>query len=176
MDESEYKTTVERLQAVDGVIKDLDPAVRAEAFAILKPYVTGTAADESDEDEEDGDGGDESTPRPRKRTRKQTLDLDQMVEDYASDRPHENALLALAILYSRRGRQPFQLKEIKAIAEDELNLDVPENMSMTFSGLKRKDALLLRHNKSEGWKVTPSGGRWLEETYKVTKGRASPSA
>jgi conjugal transfer/entry exclusion protein len=42
MNDQEFSKAVERLQEVNKVVSGLDPAIRAQAFAVLSRYVAGT--------------------------------------------------------------------------------------------------------------------------------------
>ena len=97
-----------------------------------------------------------------------------MVERYASDKDHENALLALAVYYARHGKGPLALKDIKTIGGDEMNLDLPNRLDRAFADMKRDGQLVMRKAADGTWKVMPSGEKWLRTAYGVTKGRSAP--
>lgn len=162
MDQDAFADTVKRLHEADEVIKKLDPAIRAEAFGILKPYVTaGALTDDEDTFEED--------EKPKRKKPAGQLDLDALVEEHESDKDHENALLALAVYYARHGKGPFEMSALKDIA-DELKLTIPNRTDTFFKGHKRNGREVLR-KQTDGWKIMPSGETWLKETYGVTKGK-----
>src|SRR5688572_13049981 len=101
MEKTTFNETAKRLQEVDGLIKKLDPAIRADAFALLKGYVTGgRAADKSSTSTEKESTS--STGTKPERTSGE-LDVDALVEEHESDTDWENALLALAVYYARYG-------------------------------------------------------------------------
>jgi hypothetical protein len=114
MDEAEFNELAARLAKVNDVIKQLDPALRDSAFALFEPYVTATPVVEDDKVEDRSDG----KPKPA------SIDEDTLIEKFESDTDHENALLALAIWYSRYGKGPFKMPKLKALAT-ELGLTLP---------------------------------------------------
>lgn len=181
MNEAQYQQTIERISAVNEVIRDLDPAIRAEAFSILKPYVTGTTDLDADpEDQRDDEDGASSRGRGEShrsaRRVQRALNLDEMVEKYSSEKDYENARLALAVYFHRHGKGPFDLKHVRALGVNELNLDLPDRIDMSLKRTKHDGKLVLRKQADGTYKVTPSGERYLKETYGATKGRAAPPA
>jgi hypothetical protein len=169
MDEAAFNETVERLKKVNGIISNLDPAIRAEAFELLAPYVTGGGATEAEASEGDGDAA--------AATRKASggaVDYNVLIEKFESDKDYENAMLVLAIVYDRHGRGPMQLSHIKVVSE-EFNLTVPERLDKFFGpakrGVNKTDKKEVLRKQSDGWKITPSGEAWLKHTYGVTRGK-----
>ena len=185
MDEEAFKALVKRLSDVNKVVASLDPAIRADAFALMEPYVAGSRADGPQRPAR-GSGGDatpagtraarKSAPRRPKRAKQTAVvptdeEEEALVEQHLSDDDSTNALLALAILYMRHGRGLFDLGHLKGVAQ-QFNLNVPRRMDKFFLAAKRGDDK--RHvlrKQEDGWKVTPSGGDWLNETYGVKMGR-----
>ena len=167
MDEKTYEETVERLRKANAVIGELDPAIRTEAFAILRPYVAGSRRQQADAQVEDENEGNESEDDTG------WSGYDELIEKHESDRDHENALLALSIYYDRHGRGPMELSQVKAVAT-EFNLDVPKRLDKFFDRAKRDEGEVLRQ-QSDGWKVTPSGEKWLQKTYGVSRGKRAAS-
>lgn len=164
MDESTYKARVERLRAVNATITELDQTIRAEAFALLKGYVTGET------DDEESTGGAEGGDHARSGPRHGDIDTEQLVEKHESDKEYENALLALAVFYMRQGRAEFNMSSIREIAK-EFNLDIPERVDVTLGGMKRDGSKLLRKQADGRYKVTQGGESWLQATYGVRKGK-----
>lgn len=78
MNEDQYNETVERLRAANEIIKELDPAIRAEAFSILRPHITGEAAVSN------GSGNGDDEPEDERPDRVQ--DEDALIERHISDR------------------------------------------------------------------------------------------
>jgi hypothetical protein len=164
MDEKSFDQTVERLKKVNEVIAGLDEAIRADAFSVLKPYVTdgGGASAESEDDLDGATANDAGAQKP-------VTGFDVLIEKHESHKDSENAMLALAIFYGRHGRGPFQLSQIKAVA-DEFNLTVPKRIDNFFARAKRDGKDVVR-KQSDGWKVVPYGDEWLKTTYNVTRGK-----
>lgn len=52
-----------------------------------------------------------------------------MLEKHLSDADHENAMLAVAILYARHGRGPFKMAHVSGLAR-QYNLNVPARLDM----------------------------------------------
>jgi hypothetical protein len=163
MDEAALNEIVGRLKKVNGIISKLDPAIRAEAFELLAPYVAGGEATEDEPAEGDGEGG------AANRKRGVVIDYDMLTEKFESDKDADNAMLSLAICLDRHGRGPFRMSQIKDVAQ-EFSLSVADRLDMTFKGAKRDGKDVLR-KQSDGWKITPSGETWLKTTYGVTRGK-----
>ena len=153
---------------MNTVISKLDSAIRMEAFALLKPYVTGAPTGADDGEVANGIDGNGSGATDAAQS--DVTDDEQLVEKFESDKEFENALLALAIFYRRHGRALFAMAAIRAIA-GEFNLDIPDRVDVTLSGMKRNDGKLLRKQATGDFKVTPGGETWLKSTYGVTKGK-----
>ena len=144
MDKGQFSQAVERLKQVNDVIEKLDPAIRADAFKLLSPYV-GAGKIQTPEDPPQDQPGDEDEKQPPPGP---DADEDELVERFESDTDSENALLALGIALKRYGRGPYALAAVKGVA-DALNLDVPKRLDKTFGGLKRDGNELFR--KAVGW-------------------------
>jgi len=164
VDESQYQRAVERLTKVNDVIAKLEPAIQSEAFSILKPWVVAEGGD-GEAEAGTGGGGETEHPKPRGGP----VDYDVLIEKHESDKDYENATLALAIVYDRHGRGPFDLQPINAVAK-EFNLTIPKRLDKFLNGAKRDGNEVLR-KQAEGWKVTPSGEKWLKGKYGVTRGK-----
>lgn len=161
MDKDEFDAIVARLNDVSGVISQLDPAVRAEAFTLLKPYVVGG----------DSPAGSvpEDTPLHANRGKALKQDaIDALLDEHASDTPVENGLLIAAILYAKHGKGPFAVKEFTALA-DEYSLAMPGQFHKSLGPVRRDDADIFRKVKN-GWQITIAGEKWLKATYGVSQG------
>ncbi|MDQ3934072.1 MAG: hypothetical protein M3340_05505 [Actinomycetota bacterium] len=185
MDEMQFKERVERIQEINNVVSKLDAAIRGEAFNMLKGYVTGE--DDATSPPKGGKGhatgaidGKRATKTPTKKpaTPKGPVVAepvdgeDELLEKHLSDADHENAMLAVAILYARHGRGPFKLAHITGVAR-QYNLNVPARLDMFFKSAKRGEAKALVIRKlADGWKIMPAGEAWLKETYGVKMGRS----
>jgi hypothetical protein len=172
MDETLFKETVERLKAVDAVIKDLDTALRPEAVKMLRPYITGH---DVPIEESDGGGGEEDGgAKPKKKPRGQSFDEEAFVDKHHTDNPPDNARTALAIYYAQFGRGPLKPNaDLKPIG-DRTGLILPDRIDMTLKGVKHEGGLILRKT-GDGYRITPPGEKYLKETYDVTRGREAAS-
>ncbi len=186
MNETHFKESVKRIQEIDNVVSKLDPAIRGEAFALLKGYVTGDDATTRPPNggQLPATGAIHTTqirkPPPKKPAPPKGLAAvepadgeDELLEKHLSDADHENAMLAVAILYARHGRGPFKMVHITGVANQH-NLNVPARLDMFFKSAKRGEskALVIRR-VADGWKIMPGGEAWLKETYGVAMGRSS---
>lgn len=181
MDESVFKERVARLREIDAVISRLDPALRADALEMLKPYVTGESvvvSPPSPGTRRSSGRSRSSSPRPKATTPKQAPlvaspaeDEDALLEQHLSDHDHENAMLALALFYKRHGRGPFSMSYVEAIARQH-HLNMPKRLDKFFGRARRGEArVLVVRRQADGWKVTPSGETWIKATYGVAMGR-----
>jgi hypothetical protein len=184
MDESSFKERVRRIQEINYVVSKLDPAIRGEAFEMLKGYVTGGDADEPSrkgrqQSATRATNGKQTGRSPTKKVATPKGPIvaepvegeDELLEKHLSDADHENAMLAVAILYARHGRGPFKIAHVAGVAK-QYNLNVPARLDMFFKTAKRGDPKSLVMRKlAEGWKIMPSGEAWLKDTYGVRMGR-----
>lgn len=180
MDETQFNERVRRLEQINGVVSKLDPAIRGEAFDVLKAYVSDD--DRGKTRKAATGGGTNGTAARKSPARKPATPKapvvakpvegeEELLEANLSETDHENAMLVLAILYARHGRGPFQMVHITAVAR-QYNLNVPARLDMFFRSAKRGEskALVIR-KMAEGWKIMPGGETWLKETYGVKMGR-----
>jgi hypothetical protein len=183
MDETQFKERVKRLGEINSVISKLDPAIRGEAFDVLKPYVsdddTGKATRKPRSAAPRGQGATaKKSPAKKPATPRGPVVAepvegeDELLEKHMSDADHENAMLAVAILYARHGRGPFQMSNITGVAK-QYNLNTPARLDMFFKSAKRGEAkALVIRKQADGWKIMPGGEKWLKETYGVKMGRS----
>lgn len=178
MNEGEYMAAVERLKAVNAVIEGLDPAIRAEAFKTLEPYITGTPAigggpasgsrrTGADNDGGGGDRGGEST----RAVTASALDDDaitELVEKHENTTATDNGVLVTAIFYSVYGRGPFEPKDFKAFA-DRHAMIWPAQYHKSAAQRKHDGQAIVR-KAQDGWYVTTAGEAYFRETYGVKRG------
>ena len=180
MNEQDFKARARRLHEVNDVISNLEQSIRSEAFALLEGYVIG-----EDPGTSPGPGGAKSPRVARRGGSDQesndregllTDDEDALVETHISDSDSDNALLALALFYKRHGRGPFEMSHLKAIAKEH-NLNIPTRPDVFLKGAKRGDPKTnVLRKLADGWKIMPSGEKWLKDTYGVAKGRGAAPA
>jgi hypothetical protein len=175
MDESEFKQVTGRLLEVDSVIKEIDPALREGAWELLRPYVSG---------DDPGPSGPPSGSKPRDQKPKQTRQTrskpknsgkvslppsdneeDSLIQKFESMEDAENLSLTLAIFYKRYGRGPFELTLLKNLASS-LSIEIPKRPDKTLQPRKANI-----RKQEDGWKITPAGEKWLQDTYGVTRGK-----
>lgn len=155
MNEGMYKDRVKRLKEVDKVIKSLDPAIRAASFELLESYIT-SGDHTSSKTGGKGKGGEVTTS-------------DELFTKHEHKKPHENAMLITAYLYSEYGSEPFSLEEIRKKAKD-VGLTIPEKLTMTFKQCKNKGKALYTSTGRGKFKPTVNGEQYLRDTYSVSKG------
>lgn len=161
MDETAFKELTRRLKSASKVIEELDPVLREDAWAMLRPFVSPDEepAHEKHEDRKrqgrDGSGSSKSG-----------VSEDVLIEEHESDKEADNLYLTLAILYQRHGRGPFSLELIKSVAKS-LDLTLPNRPDVTFRNTTKK----VVRKQDNGYKIQPSGETWLKENYKVKKGK-----
>jgi hypothetical protein len=164
MDEQTYKSTVDRLNEVNAVISKLDESIRAEAWCILRPYVSGDQPVSPSPDRNgEGEKEEEGTPPPPDATE------EELIDRFESEQDHENLFLATAITFRRHGRGPFAMKVIKGVAE-QYKLSIPKRPDATFGNSPRDGAEVAR-KQADGWRITTTGAKWLKKTYGVTLGK-----
>ncbi len=172
MDEAEFKEAAKRLEQVNAVVSRLDPAMRDEAWTILRGYVSGQTHEANPPD---GKGPPKKgSPKASKKAPKKPppsspppdSSEEELIERFESDVDAENLSLVLAIFYRRHGRGPVTTATLKMLAAG-LDIDVPDRPDMT---LKRRKAHIRK--QGDGWKITPGGESWLKETYGVKRGKA----
>ena len=161
MDEKTLNDQTKRLQKINAIIAKLDPAIRAEAFSILKPYVIGHAGRDShvtgnkEERGEQGTGDD---------------DAEAFFSSHESKKPADNALLVVAFFYGKYGSEAFSLDEIQEIAND-AGITIPERVDMTLRAAKRNGKALFRCLGKGQFKLTVNGEAFVKTTFNVKKGR-----
>lgn len=158
MDESAFKERAKRLQAVNQIISQLDPAIRQSAFLLLQEYITSTQAD---------------GPRKDKKqlTRRPDIpdDKEKFFSRFDHDKPSENVLLVAAYYYSQYGAINISQADVKKIA-DETGLTTPERIDKTIEMAKRKKKNLFRKVVKGEFRPTVHGELYFKETYSVSKG------
>jgi len=174
MDEDEFQQLAERLEKANSVISKLDPALREDAWRAMRPYVDGDRASTSSGSGEGKPSKPKKSrnPKPEKQQQEEAqpplppdADEDELIDRFESDKDSDNLYLVLAVFYNRHGRGPISTSFLKGLAKA-LGLDIPKRPDKTF-GSKTSVVRKLE----DGWKVTPSGETWLQETYGVRRGK-----
>jgi hypothetical protein len=165
MDKRKYEDAVERLKQVNEVISGLDPAIRADAFAVLKPYVTGKPG--KLEDDRGEDLGEVVEPDST------SADLIDFFDKYGSDVEANNAHAAAAWWYHLYGKSPFTYDDLRTIAEQG-EVHIPDRLDNTIGSGRRDGRPLYRRVRPGHYRPTAHGESFLKTTFSVTKGRQKP--
>jgi hypothetical protein len=164
MEEKRYKETVARLRDVNSVISKLDPAIRADAFSVLLPYVKGSdvrAEDEQTKSTQDGDGASSGN---------------ELLAKHGGTTPVDNALVAAAAWYSEYGSSPFTQQDIRALI-DEGGLTRPVRLDRTFDTTTKGQGKSLFRKVGRGrWAPSVAGEAYFKETFDAKKGRKKPES
>lgn len=152
------KDTIKKLNEINKAISSLDPAIRTEAFSILKPLYFDAAPKPKAADESES----ESTV--------ETLhDTGNFFEKYNHEKPSDNVLLIAAWLYSQYGIFPLTGLRIEQIA-NKTGLTVPERPDNTMRYAQKNSKNLFRQ-QGRGWQLTVHGETYLKKNYEVKKGK-----
>ena len=168
MDEKTYQEIVVRLQQVNGVITKLDPAIRSEAFSLLKAYVSGSQPPTSDR----------SAPANGARQEDTGPDLtasEEFFTTHEGGKPAENAYLVAAYLYSQHGTAPFSTEDVRTVA-NHAGLTLPERVDVTLGQAKKGGKQLFKRAGRGKLQPNVHGETYLKNTYDVTKGKKPRSA
>jgi hypothetical protein len=158
MDEKCFKERSARLEQVNDVIKKLDPTLRAEAIAILRPYVVAASSVKIAPDSQKKDNKDV------------VLDTEVFFSQHSGNKPSDNAIAVAAFLYGQRGTAPFSLDDIRGLA-DEVGVTVPDRLDMTFLTTKKDGKSLFRRAGKGQFQPTVHGEGNFKTVYQVSKGR-----
>ncbi len=158
MDEAEYKLLKKKIVDVNALISKLDSTIRADAFALLKPYLT--------------DDDDISTLGKKSKTAKRSeaghSDASTLIAAHPNGSPADNVVLVAAYLYGEYGTEPLGASEVKQLG-DRFGLTVPHRIDNTLRVAKRKGKKLFQ----KVGKHTVTGEAHFKSEYKVTKGHKS---
>jgi hypothetical protein len=172
VDEAEFKETVERLKQANQIVADLDPAIRAEAFTILRPYVEGdepparsTKKEKPLKEEPTAEADDEPD----------TSALEDLIQANEVEKPADAVFLLTAHLFSQYGAVPFETSEIAELGEA-VGLTLPRRIDMTLEGAKRDKKSLFRRAGRGKFQPTVHGELFFKDEYDVKKGRKKRAA
>lgn len=169
MDKKTFDETAKRLKEANQVLAKLDPAIREDAWGVLKPYVTGRPGAASPGGARGGGGsGAGNGGGGSGGGGGEGPDIRALLDEHATDdNPTENGLLVAAILYATYGDGPYEPKELTAIGEEHrLRMPILHNF---LPRTKREEKKVFRKTKG-GWVITLDGAKWLQATYGVTRG------
>jgi hypothetical protein len=158
------KEILKRMKEVEKAVATLDPAVRGEAFSMMRGYILGGAAASADDV-----GGDEAGATRQATPRGAAAFL----KKHEGEKDHENVLAVAAWWYSQYGNAWFDPnRDLRTIA-DAAGLTVPIRIDMTVRQIKRDGKPVFRKSGST-YSPTPSGERYLKTTFSVSKGTGTP--
>ncbi|MGA7885741.1 MAG: hypothetical protein WCA44_08370 [Acidobacteriaceae bacterium] len=166
MDETKFKETVDRLNEVNDVISKLDASIRAEAFALLRSYVSGHPAHPPGPVAEDCKGVSPSAPLD-------AADAETFFTAHSGESPSDNVFSIAAYLYSQYGTAAFSKEDLQKLA-DETGLTIPNRPDTTITSATREGKALFTRVGKGRYKPTVHGEAFLKTTYSVKKGVKQP--
>jgi hypothetical protein len=162
MDKDLYDKVVTRLMGVNEVVSKLDPAIRSEAFSILRPYVVAQAP-------QNGNGSSISTS-----TLSPIAGESEFFLKHQNEKPSENALAVAAFHYAEFGLAPIPPKAVQAIA-DRVGITVPARIDKTFEGACKDGKALFQKSGAGRFSPTVHGEAYFKAQYGVRKGTKTPA-
>lgn len=166
MSGSAYEDTIKRLQEINGVISKLDPAIRQDAFSLLKSYVAGQGLPAAGQVRQQGDNGSEGGGEDGDID---LSDAEQFFTTHEGGKPSENAYLCVAYLYSQYGAAPFSLEDVRAVA-NQAGLTLPDRVDVTLAGAKKSGKPLFKRAGRGKLQPNVHGETYLKTTFNVAKG------
>ena len=162
MDDKVFKQRVARLERVAAVVEKLPTEIRAQAFSLLEPYVTGDVVPER------------LAPKRPHEAAEDTPENDDTREAFFGAHNHEdpsdNVRLLTAYLYREHGSAPYTVQELKTLADD-VGVTVPERIDMTLRSAKEDGKKLYASSGRGLFKPTVHGEAHFKSQYNVKKGR-----
>jgi len=139
MTTDEFHEAVERLRQVNDAIKDLDDAIKTQAFEVLRPFITkgkgsaasAPAAHPEPAEASHADGGDGEAG------------LREFLAAQDGSKPSDNVRAIVAWLYGQYGIQPFKASEVEVLAH-QVGVTVPTSVNMTLTQMSRDGKKLLQ--------------------------------
>jgi hypothetical protein len=165
MDSASFEDTVKRLKEVDAVVTKLDPAIRGDAFSLLKSYVTGgVVRAEAPGRTPPGasNGGVEAEAID-------LTDAENFFTEHEGGKPAENAYLTVAYLYSQYGASPFSIDDVRAVA-NHAGLTLPERVDVTLAGAKKSGKQLFKRAGRGRLQPNVHGETYLRNTFDIARG------
>ena len=129
-----FQERVKRLQEVNYVIKDLEPAIQAAALAVLTEYVTGDSTERKQARQTSTGNTNEQSPQGAA----------EFFAKFTEGKPSDNAVSIAAYVYNQYGAEPFKLDEIRETAKS-VGLTIPTSLNMTLKQAQRDGKLLFQH-------------------------------
>jgi hypothetical protein len=173
VDEKTFDATVERLKKANVVISKLDPAIRADAFSILAPYVKGAPVPAGGSGGGDGQGGDGADGEANADEVQPPGNRDDLLNKHGGE-PVDNVLAAAAAWYMDYGSTPFSKADLQDIL-DSAGMTAPVRVDRTLdTTTKGKQKHLFRKASRGRWVPSVAGEAYFRETFKVAKGTKKP--
>jgi hypothetical protein len=160
MDSVVFQERVKRLQEVNGVIKDLEPAIQAAALVLFTEYVTGPPSERQQVQQTSNGNTNEQSPQ----------DTAEFFAKFPDGKPSDNAVLISVYLYGQYGAESFRLDEMREIAKS-VGLTIPNSLDMTLKQAQRDGKSLFQHSGRGEYKPTVHGELYFKKTYQVTTGK-----
>jgi hypothetical protein len=159
------------------VISSLDPAIRSEAFAILRPYVEGAASEHASSE----NGGvaqqdtDERQQRGSEPAAADTSNAETFVRSQALDKPVDAARAIAAWWFSQYGTAPITAPDIRKVA-DQIGVTIPARPDRSIEAWKTAEGKDVYRSGGRGKHVptVPHGELYFQSEYNVTKGTLPP--
>lgn len=167
VEKHDFDQIVRKLREINAVIKDLDPAIREQAFALLRPYVdverSKVAPIQMDRDETNGAGTTVNQPLISEE------ETASFLSEHAVGKPADNVKAIGALIFSEFGTAQFTPADVIRIA-DETGVMVPDRVDVTLQGAAHNKNRLFTKVRSGIYKPTIHGQKYFQEFYGVTKG------
>ncbi|MGH3006029.1 MAG: hypothetical protein ACRDOS_09055 [Gaiellaceae bacterium] len=164
MDEQTYEEVLDRLRKVNAVIQEIDPSIRGEAFAILRPYVEGKPSSAIGGDGGAGNGGQIVD----------TSSAEAFVRSQTIDTPGQVVVAIAAWWFNQYGSAPIKREDLERIA-GEIGLTVSGRPDNTLRALTADGRPVFRLAGRGAFVPTvPHGELFFQTEYGVTKGRSTP--
>jgi hypothetical protein len=157
MDEKKYNETVERLTKVNKVIAGLDPAIRADAFGLLKGYVTGSGAAV-----DGGGGGGGGAGGGGGGTPADTSSAEAFVRTQPLDKPSDAVYAIVAWWFSQYGSAPITRENIEALAT-QIGVTLPNRPDSTLAKAKKDGRGPLPRRHARGVRTHRAARRGLPQ-------------
>ncbi|KPN05196.1 hypothetical protein, partial [Xanthomonas arboricola] len=127
--ELDFDKTAEMLLKINDVVGKMDESIRVQTFDLLVSKFLGKQAPLKlaviPSEKEESAVDDEVD----------TSDLGAFITSFETKKPADALNVLVAWIFSKRGSQPFSIKEVKELA-DASGLTIPSRPDMTFKGSK----------------------------------------
>lgn len=162
MDKTSFSELKKRLEEVNSIIKNLDPAIKLTVFDMMRPYVEGSLP--------------EQLPDQKKKREAHLHDKDtrkgfkEYYTQFQTDKPADVAKILAGWIYKTRGSEPFTFKEIEELF-NELGETRPARLEMTFKAAQYKGKKLFVSAGYGKVKPTVYGENYFKQLFKGQIGK-----